>query len=45
MPELPEVETTANILNKKLKGLSITNVWTDYDSKFYSGKNEIKNKK
>ncbi len=45
MPELPEVETTASILNRELKGLKILDVWTDYDSKFYANKNEIKNKK
>ncbi len=44
MPELPEVQTTASILNKKIKGLKILDVWTDYDSKFYKGKNDIKNK-
>jgi formamidopyrimidine-DNA glycosylase len=45
MPELPEVQTTASILDKKIKGLTIKNVWTNYDSKFYRGKNDIKNKK
>ncbi len=45
MPELPEVETTVNILDKYLKGLNILDVWTDYDSKFYAGKNDIKNTK
>jgi formamidopyrimidine-DNA glycosylase len=45
MPELPEVQTTANILNQKITGLSITDVWTDYDSVFHAGKDNIKNKK
>lgn len=30
MPELPEVETTVKDLNKKIKGLKIQNVWTDW---------------
>lgn len=29
MPELPEVTTTVNGLNKTIKGLVISNVWTD----------------
>ena len=29
MPELPEVETIVNDLNKNVKGLKITNVWVD----------------
>jgi formamidopyrimidine-DNA glycosylase len=45
MPELPEVETTANILNRKIKGLKILDAWTDYDSSYYSGKDDVKNKK
>lgn len=45
MPELPEVQTTVNILNKKVKGLTILDVWTDYDSVFHKGKNNIKDKK
>ena len=45
MPELPEVQTTANILNKKIKGLSILDVWTDYNSTFHKGKNNIQDKK
>jgi len=44
MPELPEVQTTVNILNKKIKGLRILDVWTDYDSSFHVGKNNIKDK-
>lgn len=45
MPELPEVQTTVNILNIKLRGLSILDVWTDYDSSFHAGKGNIKDKK
>lgn len=45
MPELPEVQTTANILNKKIKDLTILDVWTDYDSAFHKGKKNIKDKK
>jgi len=44
MPELPEVTTTANILNQKLKGLTIRDVWTDYGSSFHAGKQNIKDK-
>ena len=45
MPDLPEVQTTVNILNKTVKGLEILDVWTDYDSAFHEGKNNIKDKK
>jgi len=44
MPELPEAQTTASILNKKIKGLRILDVWTDYNSAFNRGKNNIKDK-
>ncbi len=37
MPELPEVQTTVNDLNKKIKGLIITGVWTDWP-KYFSAK-------
>ena len=30
MPELPEVQTTVDGLNKKIRGLTITGVWTDW---------------
>ncbi len=43
MPELPEVETTASMLNKLVKNKRILNVWTDYNSPYYKGKNNIKN--
>ena len=45
MPELPEVQTTANSLNKLIKGLIIKDVWTDYGGTFHNGKNHIKNRK
>ncbi len=45
MPELPEVQTTAHILNQKIKNLRITDVWTDYNSPFHAGKGNIKDKK
>lgn len=45
MPELPEVQTTASILNKITKGLGIIDVWTDYGSAYHAGKNNIKDKK
>ncbi len=46
MPELPEVQTTVNGLNKKVRGLVIKDVWTDYYKKTaLKGKPSIKNKK
>ena len=45
MPELPEVQTTVNILNRRIKGQSILDVWTDYNSAFHKGKNNIKDRK
>jgi formamidopyrimidine-DNA glycosylase len=45
MPELPEVETTARMLNERIKDLSILDIWTDYDSSFHKGKENIKDKK
>jgi formamidopyrimidine-DNA glycosylase len=44
VPELPEVQTTVNGINKYVKGLRIVDVWTDYASPNYKGKNQIKNK-
>ncbi|MEK7574607.1 MAG: bifunctional DNA-formamidopyrimidine glycosylase/DNA-(apurinic or apyrimidinic site) lyase [Patescibacteria group bacterium] len=43
MPELPEVHTTATILDKIVKGFTITDLWTNYNSPFYAGKDNIKN--
>ncbi len=45
MPELPEVQTTVNGLNAYTKGLTITDVWTNYESKFHTGKDNIKDPK
>lgn len=45
MPELPEVHTTATKLDKLIKGLIISDVWTDYHSPLFEGKKQIKNKK
>ncbi len=42
MPELPEVQTTVNGINAHVKGLSISHAWTDYDSQFHRGKDNIK---
>ena len=44
LPELPEVQTTVNGVNK-LKGLIIKDVWTDYGGIIHQGKNHIKNTK
>ncbi|MES2436418.1 MAG: bifunctional DNA-formamidopyrimidine glycosylase/DNA-(apurinic or apyrimidinic site) lyase [Patescibacteria group bacterium] len=43
MPELPEVQTTVDGINDVVKGLTITDVWTDYNSLFHAGKDNIKN--
>ncbi len=43
MPELPEVHTTVLGLNKKLKNLTITDVWSSYNSPSHKGKSNIKN--
>jgi len=45
MPELPEVQTTVDGLNKYLVGKKITSVWSDYNSSYFDGKENIKNKK
>lgn len=42
MPELPEVQTTVNGLNSRICGLKISEVWTDYNSKFQRGKDSAK---
>jgi len=44
VPELPEVQTTVNGINRRVRGLKIIDVWTDYDSAFHARKNNIKNK-
>ncbi|MEI8061816.1 MAG: bifunctional DNA-formamidopyrimidine glycosylase/DNA-(apurinic or apyrimidinic site) lyase [bacterium] len=43
MPELPEVETTSQMLNRFVKGRMILDVWTDYNSPYYTGKDNVKN--
>ncbi|MEN9649099.1 MAG: hypothetical protein RL094_66 [Candidatus Parcubacteria bacterium] len=43
MPELPEVQTTVNGIHRVAKGLTIKDVWTDYNSPFHSQKDNIKN--
>ena len=45
MPELPEVQTTVDGLNKTVRGKTIVSVWTDYKSHFYKGKKDIKDPK
>ena len=45
MPELPEVQTTVDGLNRYARGLIIKDVWTDYYSKFHLGKPNIKDGK
>lgn len=44
MPELPEVQTTVDGINHFTRGLTITDVWSDYDSAHYAGKDQIKNR-
>ena len=51
MPELPEVQTTVNGLNKKVLSRAFVNVWSDWEkllkkpADFNSFKKQIKNKK
>ncbi len=45
MPELPEVQTTVNGIKKYMSGLTVRKVWTDYNSSFHAGKDNIKNPK
>jgi formamidopyrimidine-DNA glycosylase len=45
MPELPEVQTTASLLNKLIINLVIKDVWTDYRSSFHNSNDNIKNEK
>ena len=44
MPELPEVQTTVSHLKEKIPGLIIKDVWSCYDSPYYKGKRNIKDK-
>src|SRR3989344_7108541 len=43
MPELPEVQTTVNGLNRTVRGQKIVNISTTYNSPYYHSKEEIKN--
>ncbi len=43
MPELPEVQTTVNGLNKYVKNLTIKDVWTDFNSPLPMFKETVKN--
>lgn len=43
MPELPEVQTTVDGLNKVAKNRAIVDVWTDYKSSFKMHAESIKN--
>jgi formamidopyrimidine-DNA glycosylase len=45
MPELPEVHTTATMLDSLIKNERIVSVWTIYNSKSHVGKDNIKNPK
>ncbi len=45
MPELPEVQTTVDGLNKTVKGRKIVDIWTDYKSSFHKGADNIKDPK
>lgn len=45
MPELPEVTVIVNQLNKKLNGLVLDSIETDWPKKFYWGKYSIKDLK
>lgn len=45
MPELPEVQTTVDGLNKTVRGKKIVAVSTTYNSLHYKNKSEIKNPK
>lgn len=45
MPELPEVQTTVNGLNRTVKGKKILDVKTSYNSSYHTGKDNVKNPK
>jgi len=45
VPELPEVHTTAAMLNRLISGLRISDAWTDYGGKIHEGKDNIKDPK
>jgi len=45
LPELPEVQTTVDGINKYVRGLSVRDVWTGYKSAYHTGKDNIKDPK
>lgn len=45
MPELPEVQTTVDGINKVAKGLVIKDIWTSYNSLYHKGDDNIKDPK
>ena len=45
MPELPEVQTTVSGLNNSIRNLTITDVWTEYNSPYFYGSETIKDPK
>jgi formamidopyrimidine-DNA glycosylase len=45
MPELPEVQTTVNGLNRTVKGRTILDVSTTYKSAYHTGRDNIKDPK
>ena len=45
MPELPEVQTTVDGINKKALNNTILDVWSIYNSNYYKSKENIKNPK
>lgn len=42
MPELPEVQTTVNGLQDHITGLTIVDVWTNYNSPYFKGSETVK---
>ena len=42
MPELPEVQTTVDGLQKHIVGLTITDVWSNYNSPYFTDSKTIK---
>ena len=44
MPELPEVQTTVNGLQEHVVGLTIIDVWSNYDSPYFKGSETIKDR-
>ncbi len=42
MPELPEVQTTVRGLDEHIRGLIIDDVWTEYNSPYFHGSDNIK---